>query len=169
MQRSIPSLIALLLVLAGHALAVEPGMRERTFVRSRTLRCREDSGCLPRVGGAAGIAARRRVSQRGRVLQSGECVLPGWRIWSVDRGLPQGNSVPPSRFVFGSKPAPSTLGRPGPLAGTANTVVGARVVLEPLVVVSREGLRVVRRLSAGSSGGMSAVLLRRPRSTGSAR
>ncbi len=122
--------------------------------RARSLRCREDSGGLPRVGGPAGIPARRRVSQRSRVLQPGECVLPGGGVRPVDRGVPQGQTVPPARSVSRGESTAGALGRPGPLARTASPVVEARVVLERLVVVSREGLRVVRGLSAGGSGGV---------------
>ena len=78
MRRIVPALIALIRILPGDAVAAEPGSRERTFIRALEV---FDSAKTPsdyrESASRSGISARRRVSERCGLLQSGECVLPG--------------------------------------------------------------------------------------------
>ena len=117
MHRIVPALIVLgVLVLPAEAFAAGPGTRERTFVRAPgSLRCREVSGGLPCLGGPPGIPARRRVPQWGRLLQPGECVLPGGGIRTVDRRVPQGQAIPPARSVSRGELAAALSVAPGRL------------------------------------------------------
>ena len=135
------------------AFAAEPGTRERTFVRALEVFDAAKTPADYRESAALLESLLADGFRNGAVYYNlGNAYFRAGEYRPVDRGVPQGQAVPPARSVSRGEFAASALGRPGPLARTASPVVEARVVLERLVVVSREGLRVVRGLSAGGPG-----------------
>ena len=148
-------MIALIHFLSVQALAAEPGTRERTFVHALE------------VFDAAKTPADYRES--AALLES--LLADGFRNGAVYYNLGNayfragefGRSIAAYRKAKPYRPRDPYLEAnlrqalsvaPGRLPEPPPPVVEACVVLERLVVVSREGLRVVHGLSAGGPGGV---------------